>query len=187
MSNVSPYSTASDPDEMNVAFAVLSNTRRRCLLRELRRDETVELRELATRIVAHERGVRTEEVEPRAEKSAYVSLYQTHVPQLADHGIVEYDREAKRVTLVHSPLTNRLLRMLDGDDPDRPTGRSYAVLAAVGATLVVGAALTGGEETTWQLIAAGLGVVTTGIAAAEGEAGRDAGGELRAGFQAGNE
>lgn len=172
---------------MNVAFAVLSNTRRRCLLRELRRGETAELRALATRIVAHEREIPEEDVEPKAEKSVYVSLYQTHVPRLADHGIVEYDREAKEVTLVRSALTDRLLRMLDGDDPDRPTGRSYAVLAAVGAVFVVAAALTGGAETTWQLIAAGLGVVTTGVAATEGEAGRDAGGELRAGFQAGNE
>lgn len=187
MSNVTPYSTASDPDEMNVAFAVLSNARRRYLLRELRRGETAELRALATRIVAHEREIPAEEVESKAEKSAYVSLYQTHVPQLADHGIVEYDRDAKEATLVRNPLTDRLLRTLDGDDPDRSTGRSYAVLAAVGAVLVVAAALAGGAETTWQLIAAGLGVVTAGVAATEGGAGRDAGGEPRAGLQAGDE
>lgn len=77
---------------------VLRNERRRLTLEQLRDNgNSLSVRELSERVAALETG---ETPPPRnIRQSVYVSLHQTHLPKLDELGIVEYDADAKQVTL----------------------------------------------------------------------------------------
>jgi predicted transcriptional regulator len=77
---------------------VLRNDRRRLVLERLRSgDGTSTVSELAEHIGGVESG---ESPPPRnVRQSVYVSLHQTHLPKLDELGIVEYDSDAKTVSL----------------------------------------------------------------------------------------
>lgn len=79
-------------------YELLSNPRRRELLRQLPADEWVSLREVSERIAAAETG--TLDVPRAVRETVYVSLYQTHVPRLCELGVMEFDREERRVRLI---------------------------------------------------------------------------------------
>jgi hypothetical protein len=80
---------------------VLRNDRRRLVLERLRAGGGTEtVADLAERIGAIESG---ESPPPRnIRQSAYVSLHQTHLPKLDELEIVEYDPDAKTVTLAEN-------------------------------------------------------------------------------------
>ncbi|WP_157884827.1 DUF7344 domain-containing protein [Halorubrum aethiopicum] len=91
-----------DPDHIptDEVFALLSNGRRRHVLRFLRRnDGEIKLRELATAIAAEENGVEPVEVTYTQRKRLYTSLYQSHLPRMERSGVIEYDRNSGLVTL----------------------------------------------------------------------------------------
>lgn len=77
-------------------YTVLSNRRRRETLQTLlRSQDEVTVRELSEIIAAKEAGERPA---PRnVRESVYVSLHQTHLPTLDEHGLVEYDKDRKVV------------------------------------------------------------------------------------------
>jgi hypothetical protein len=77
---------------------VLSNRRRKRTLELLKQETgTVELRDLSEWIAETEAGERPA---PRnVRQSVYNSLHQTHLPKLDEHGIIEYDKDRKTVTL----------------------------------------------------------------------------------------
>lgn len=154
-----------DALDADAAFALLSNARRRHLLRELRDGRTASLDDVARRVAAAERGVSTGDVDAGARKSVHVSLYQTHVPRLAEHGVVRYDADARTVSLVESSATRRLFRLLDDDDPS--SGRRYAAAAAFGAGLLAATALADGGETAWRAVAGLVGLVTAALGVTE--------------------
>jgi len=80
------------PDQ---AFATLSNTRRRMVLSYLRTHESpATVEDLSEQIAAAEHGVEPESLTRQERKRAYVSLYQTHLPKLAQMGFIDYDEEA---------------------------------------------------------------------------------------------
>lgn len=82
----------------DVAFDLLSNRRRRFVLRRLQREpEGIELGDLATELAASENDVPAEELSTQDRKRIYVSLYQTHIPKLEDNGVVTYDAETGMV------------------------------------------------------------------------------------------
>lgn len=86
-----------DPNE---TFDILSSARRRYVISILhRRGEPIELTELAEEIAALEGDVTVDDLGKQQRKRVYVSLYQTHVPKLADAGIVTYDSDAGTVAL----------------------------------------------------------------------------------------
>jgi hypothetical protein len=96
---------APGPDGESLAASeihdVLRNDRRRLVLERLRADGGTEtVADLAERIGAIESG---ETPPPRnVRQSVYVSLHQTHLPKLDELGIVEYDPDAKTVTLAEN-------------------------------------------------------------------------------------
>lgn len=86
----------SDALPENVIHDVLSNSRRRTAIRELRTSGGwITVRELSESIAREETG---ESPAPRCTRaSVYASLHQTHLPRLHELGVVEYDRNTKRV------------------------------------------------------------------------------------------
>ena len=101
-------------------FEVLSNRRRRCVLhflRDLRAGETTSLAELASQVAAWEHDIDVSAVDYERRKSVQTSLYQLHLPKLADKGIVEYDRGSN--TIRRTATTERLdlfLETVEGNE-----------------------------------------------------------------------
>lgn len=84
----------------DTVFDILSNSRRRYVLYYLRQQpRTVQLTTLAEQVAAWENETDVESLSEQERKRVYVSLYQTHIPKLADTGLVRYDKEAGTVVL----------------------------------------------------------------------------------------
>jgi hypothetical protein len=152
-----------DPD---VAFDLLSNQRRRhvlCVLAERRTDLTVQ--ELATAIVERLASEWAEESAVPVYQSVYVSLYQNHLPRLAEHDVVEYDAASRSVALVQSERTRQLLALLDAA-PDRSWGPAYvavAVLVTLAAVLsALGVIPTAGATWAVPVVVLGAGLLFVG-------------------------
>lgn len=100
MSTTGNSSRAQEPLSEDLIFDVLKNRRRRYTLHFLKRqDRPVELSELAEQVAAWENDKTVAELNANERKSVYTSLYQTHLPKLADAGIVEYNRNRGVVEL----------------------------------------------------------------------------------------
>lgn len=90
-------------------FTLLSSSRRRHVV-ELLDEQGGEamFRELTDAVARRETG---EPVRYDQRKRVYVSLRQSHLPRLADAGVVEYDRD--RGTIRATPLFETVLRPLE--------------------------------------------------------------------------
>ncbi|PSP56350.1 hypothetical protein BRC82_02330 [Halobacteriales archaeon QS_1_67_19] len=120
----------------DLIFDVLKNRRRRYTLHYLKQqDRPVELSELAEQVAAWENDTTVEGLSANERKSVYTSLYQTHLPKLADAGIVEYNQNRGVVEL--SDNATQLEGYLQPQD-EFPWIRYYLGLAIVSAVLVVG-------------------------------------------------
>lgn len=132
-------------------FDLLSNPRRRYILYYLRtHDGPIKLTDLADEVAAWEYDTDVEELSKQERKRVYVSLYQTHVPKLAEIGLVDYDasvgliRPTRRVRAVDAYLPS--------DEDEEPHWEFvYLGLVVVGAVLFA-VGLVG---------AGGLGAVST--------------------------
>ncbi|ERH13924.1 MAG: hypothetical protein J07HB67_00177 [halophilic archaeon J07HB67] len=91
----------SDENVEQRLFEILSNRRRRYAVYALGNEETdtVELGELARRIAAWETGKPPERVTSTERKRVYTALQQSHLPKLADAGLIDYD---ERASVIHS-------------------------------------------------------------------------------------
>jgi len=75
-------------------FELLSNDRRRYVLRYFRRtDQAVDLSSLVRQVAAWEQEVSAEEVTRDERKRVYTSLRQTHLPKMEAAGFVTFDAE----------------------------------------------------------------------------------------------
>lgn len=127
----------------DLAFDILSNRRRRMVLNYLRTNGSeATVKELAREIAAAEAGVDTESLTRKQRKRTHVSIYQSHLPRLAEAGIVEYDEEAGEVR-----LANRAVELEPYLDPPRedtyPWQTHFLVLAVV-SLLLLGASFASG-------------------------------------------
>lgn len=75
-------------------FEVLSNERRRYVLRAMRKreDETLNLSTLAEQVAAWEQDVSPPEVSYHERKNVYTALQQTHLPKMDEAGAINYDK-----------------------------------------------------------------------------------------------
>lgn len=134
MSTTDP-SRAQEPLSEDLIFDVLKNRRRRYTLHYLKRqDRPVELSELAEQVAAWENDKTVPELTANERKSVYTSLYQTHLPKLADAGIVDYNRNRGVVEL--SRNASQLEGYLAPQDTF-PWVRYYLGLAIVSGVLVL--------------------------------------------------
>jgi hypothetical protein len=84
-------------------FGILQNSRRREVLQYLRSTgSTATIGQLTEIIAALENGVNPSELTYQQRKRVRTSLYQTHLPKLADEGLVEYDQREGTVSLTDS-------------------------------------------------------------------------------------
>jgi hypothetical protein len=118
-------------------FTVLSNERRRLVLRYMKSHEgPVRVRDLSHQVAAWENGLSVEELNYKQRKRAYTSLHQTHLPKLDDCGIVDYDRNRGTVEL--RDRVEELDFYLEVVRPnDIPWSQYYLGLAAVSTALVL--------------------------------------------------
>lgn len=88
------------PPSEETLYGVLSDKRRRYTVHFLKqRDEPVAVRELAEQVAAWENEKAPAELSSQERKRVYIALYQSHLPTLDAEGIVEYDEDAKLVSL----------------------------------------------------------------------------------------
>ena len=121
--------SASDSDEFTPddIFDLLSNHRRRMVLHHLRQNGTsAEVSEIAAAVAALENDTTVEELTDQQRKRVYVSLYQTHLPKMAEMNIIEYDKEGGTVELANQDAVDRYLT--DGDQSTYPWTYHNAVL-----------------------------------------------------------
>ncbi|WP_312912399.1 DUF7344 domain-containing protein [Natronosalvus caseinilyticus] len=146
-------------------YHILQTRRRRDTLRYLRRrDEPVDVRDLAEWVAAREHETTTEQLTSRQRQRVYISLYQTHLPKLDEYGVVRYHKDRGAVTplaLVEhfdeylAPSEAR--DGVEGNDESegaRAWWRPYLALSGLGVALVGLAA--GGVLPLPALAAAGL-------------------------------
>lgn len=146
-------------------FEILSNHRRRMVLHFLQeREGAIQVKQLAEAVAAMENGVAVEELTSQQRKRVYVSLYQTHLPKMAEKSLIDYDRDEGTVRLSgRSADINRYL-----SDDTEANGRwklPALVLAVLAGTLAV-LALT--EPSTVEpaivlVIGGGLLLATLGV------------------------
>ena len=83
----------------DLVFDILSSARRRRVLYLLKTEGPMELTALAERVAARENDTTVEDLTRQQRKRVYVSLYQTHVPKLAEAGFVDHDQDSGVVSL----------------------------------------------------------------------------------------
>ncbi|UTF55258.1 DUF7344 domain-containing protein [Natronosalvus rutilus] len=128
-------------------YHILQTRRRRDTLRYLRRrDEPVDVRELAEWVAAREQETTPERLTSRQRQRVYISLYQTHLPKLDEYGVVRYHKDRGAVT----PLalvehfdeyltTSEAGGGVEDEDEDgiaRAWWRPYLTLSGLGVALV---------------------------------------------------
>lgn len=129
-----PVGTEDQSIDRDEAFHVLRNQRRRFALHALKqRDEAVELGDLAEQVAAWEYDVEPDGLTAQQRKRVYNSLLQTHVPELEETGLVEYDRGTTELT-DRAEEIDVYLEVVSGRDV--PWSSYYLALSAVCSALL---------------------------------------------------
>ncbi|MXV61093.1 hypothetical protein GS429_03265 [Natronorubrum sp. JWXQ-INN-674] len=113
-------------------FDVFSNARRRLAVQYLKRKGgTCDLAPLVEQVAAWENDTAPDDVTRTQRRRVYISLYQTHLPMLEDHGIVDWDPDDHAIELLPSEeiFDPYLDHRLDGQ---RPWHRLYATVTSLG-------------------------------------------------------
>lgn len=96
------------------AFHILQNARRRAVLRYLLEHDDRDqfrMRDLAEEVAAWEHDTTVQQLSSTQRQRVYIALYQSHLPKLDDHGVLEYNKS--RGTIVPSPLLYAFAPYLD--------------------------------------------------------------------------
>lgn len=161
--------TETDCDEL---FTLLSNSRRRSVLYVLyQSDGALELSLLVQRVASCETGVPAEELDDDVTQSIYISLHQTHLPKLADFGLVTYDDDDDERTVSLTPRARDALVTAD-QRTTRSWHRYYATLLVAG-LLAGGAAWLWNGAAAWQLVSLVVLTGLGGVVVAHAQSGTD--------------
>lgn len=148
-------------------YHLLQTKRRRDVLRYLHdADGRVRLRDLAEQVAAWEQGTTVDDLSSDERQRVYISLYQSHLPKLDNHGIVTYDKD--RGWVEPTPVAAQLQPYLESPYRTGPTDRwprRYAATIAL-CGLFLGAVAAGSVPVS-GLVSAGIVlvafVVVTGV------------------------
>lgn len=151
-------------------FHILQNERRRRVLQYLSdTDEAVDMRDIAEQVAAWEHDTTVQQLTSDQRQRVYIALYQSHLPKLADFGLITYNRS--RGIVERTPLADQIAWYLQDDDVSE--GQSgplydwvrYYVGATVLSLLLIGVVWIGLVPAT-VLPGVGLAVVVTLLYAA---------------------
>lgn len=84
-------------------FAALANRRRRYVLYHLRDHQQATIDDLAVQIAAWEHDVPISDAPAEDVNRIYTALVHSHLPKLAEYGLVEYDRRTDTVCYTYPP------------------------------------------------------------------------------------
>ncbi len=136
-------------------FHILGNDRRRAIVQLLAEEsDRVDVSDVASEIAEQETD--TTPVPNNLYKSVYVSLQQTHLPQLEEDDVIEYDPEAK--TIQPGTHFDDVLRYVGGGYDDQTTVlRLHLVLCVLGLLLIAVAgmelpALSSIDPVLWSVL-----------------------------------
>lgn len=108
------------------------------MVRSLQDTPTTTLGELAERIAAEEADTTPDRLDSTDRKRVYISLYQSHLPALADAGVVSYDRNRGDVErLDAADVLDERLRRLDEATTRSAGDRSHLRYAGLAVELAV--------------------------------------------------
>ncbi len=144
-------------------FDVFSNARRRRTVQFLKRQGgSCDLASLVEQVAAWENDADPDDVTRTQRRRVYISLYQTHLPMLEDHGIVDWDPDAHAIELLPSedvfePYLDRHL------ETARQWHRIYLTVTAVGAAGLALAWLTPMTATLAPFVALLLCVIVLAV------------------------
>lgn len=101
-------------------FHILQNERRRRVLQYLSEaDGAVDMRDIAEQVAAWEHGTTVQQLTSDQRQRVYIALYQSHLPKLADFGLITYNRS--RGVVERTPLADQISWYLDGEETaERP-------------------------------------------------------------------
>ena len=112
---MSVQTNRADPLAESEVFHILGNDRRRAIVQLLAEDAgQIGVSDVATEIAETEAD--TTSVPNNLYKSVYVSLQQTHLPQLEEDAVIEYDSDAKTIQPGHHFAD--VLQYVDGHADD---------------------------------------------------------------------
>ncbi|MFO7928019.1 MAG: DUF7344 domain-containing protein [Halobacteriota archaeon] len=132
-------STTDEPRGREQIFEILSNERRRLVLRYLREhptDEPIDFRSLVDQVAAWENDTAPDLVDSSDRKCVYTALRQTHLPKLDKLGVVEFDSQRGSVELSED-IDDVLLYMTYVPERERFWSRLYLVLAGLCAAVAI--------------------------------------------------
>lgn len=135
--------SAQDTEELSreAVFDLMNSPRRRFVIHYLHKiQEPIELQSLANHVASWEDDTPLDELTDQQKKRVYVSLYQTHVPKLADTGVVTFDRDSGDVEITER--ASEVARYL-ADEPDPTPWELYYLLLALGSTIIFTVILLG--------------------------------------------
>ncbi len=126
-------------------FHILQNERRRRVLAYLAdTDGPVDMRDIAEQVAAWEHDTTVQQLSSDQRQRVYIALYQSHLPKLADFGLIHYNRS--RGIVERTPLADEVTAYLlddtapdsDDDEPGRSEWvRYYAAVTALSAVGVL--------------------------------------------------
>ncbi|MFB1065125.1 hypothetical protein [Natrinema sp. H-ect4] len=150
-------------------FDVFSNARRRRAVQYLKRQGgSCDLAPLVQQVAAWENDTEPDDVTRTQRRRMYISLYQTHLPMLEDHDIVNWDPDGHKIELL--PSEDRFEPYLDRHlENDRVWHRSYAAVTAVGVVALGLSLLAVGPLTTGlaPIVALALCLVVLALSAVQ--------------------
>ncbi|WP_254829355.1 DUF7344 domain-containing protein [Haloglomus salinum] len=113
-SSSSTEADANTSIEKDDAFHILQNSRRRAVLRYLAahdEEERFVMRDLAEEVAAWEHDTTVQQLVSDERQRVYIALYQSHLPKLDDHDIIEYNQS--RGVVEPTELVDALAPYLD--------------------------------------------------------------------------
>lgn len=73
------------------AFTILSNQRRRWIIQALNTHGEMDRSELATKVAAKENNKPANQLTSKERNRVLVALHQSHLPKMADYGVIDYE------------------------------------------------------------------------------------------------
>jgi DNA-binding transcriptional ArsR family regulator len=125
----SPAPDKGDQLPKDVVFGLLSNERRRQVLKYLNKEtESASLSDLAEHIASIENDKPVAALSSGERKRVYICLYQAHLPKMDDANVIDYNQARGTVEL--RPKADQLFRYLavDPDGTDRPDAWLHRIL-----------------------------------------------------------